>query len=369
MNRKLIISLAGFVIIIALSFVMFKMMTAKKAKEPSLVKMDAVKYVKVIAASYSDNKFRITPSGRLNSKNSAEIFSEVQGTLDLNTNRFKVGNSFRKGEILMSLDNEEFRFQLNAQKSEFLNLMAVALPDIKLEFPGAYNKWVKFTENIDINKPLPELPGYEQGKEKFFLAARKVLSQYYAIKNLEVRLSKYIIRAPFDGVVTMSMIEPGTLVRVGQKLGEIAGTGVFELEISLSPADADLISPGAQIKVLGDNKEYNGSLIRKSSTLDPATQTVKIYIQVSGSELSDGMYMLAEISGKNIPASFVLPRKALVNNSFVYVDNNGKLERRDIKVLALSENEAYISGPQIGEKVIIDALVNPVLGMKVQSYN
>lgn len=366
MKRQIIISIVGFVLIIAVGFLAFRAMTGKKQKEPAKQNFEATKYVNVQKVEYADNQFKLITNGRLNSKNSIDIFSEVQGLMKMESGNFRVGNSFRKGDILISIDDEESKLQLMTMKSDFLNLLAMAMPDIKADFPSAFSKWSDFIEKIDIHKQLPELPQYDNGKEKFFLAGRKILGQYYNIRNMEVRLNKYVIRAPFDGTVTASMVETGTLIRPGQKLGEFAGIGSFEFEIALNPIDADLVNVGSQVKITNQSDIFQGNIIRKSANIDPVTQTIKAFVQVSGSNLSDGMYLKAEISGRQIPNSILIPRRAIINNSYVYTDNNGKLGKSYIELLALSSEDAYINGIDEGTYIITDPLVNPTIGMKIE---
>ncbi|MBX3044734.1 MAG: HlyD family efflux transporter periplasmic adaptor subunit [Candidatus Kapabacteria bacterium] len=369
MKRQLIISIVGFLLIIAIGFVSFKAMTSKKGKEPAPLNIEAAKYVKIITAKFDDNQFSLETNGRLNPRNSIEIFSEVQGTMKPETAKFKVGNFFRKGDIIINIEDEESNLQLMAQKSEYLNILAMSMPDIKSDFPDAFNKWSNFIEKIDIYKPLPDLPEYNSSKEKFFLASRRILSQYFTIKNMEVRLNKYQIRAPFDGTVTQSLIETGTLVRPGQKLGEFAGGGSYELEISLNPQDAELINVGNKVKISTETGNINGSIIRKSSSMDPATQTIRYYVQLTGSNLSDGMYLKAEIEGKVIPNSIKIPRKSIINNSYIYTYENGKLGKADIDILALGSEFAYISGIADGTEIISEPLVSPTIGMKIEKVN
>lgn len=366
MKRQLIISIIGSVVILGFGFIAFKMLTSGKAKESTKQNFEASKYVKIIYTEYLDNQFKIRTNGRLNAKNSIEIFSEVQGIMQKESAKFKVGTKFRKGDILISIDDEETRLQLMTQKSDYLNLLATAMPDIKADFPQSFSKWSEFIQKIDIKKPLPDLPEYDNNKEKFFLAARKILGQYYNIKNMEVRANKYIIKAPFDGTVTSSLIESGTLIRPGQKLGEFSGSDSFELEISLNPSDADLIGVGNKVIAQTGNNSTNGVIIRKSSNIDPSTQSIKVYVQLSNQSLSDGMYLEAEIFGKQIPMSMMVPRKAIINNSFVYVNLDGILEKMQVNILALGSEYAYINGLEPGTNIISDPIVSPTIGMKIE---
>ncbi len=118
------------------------------------------------------------------------------------------------------------------------------MPDIKLEFPKEQKKWDAYLNSIEVNRPIPELPVTNTQKEKFFVTGRKVFTTYYNIKNLEARLDKYILRAPYKGIVTESNINPGGLVRSGQKLGSFSNTSIYELELSVSASEAALVNIG-----------------------------------------------------------------------------------------------------------------------------
>jgi len=366
MNRQITISIVGFVLIVSLGFYVFSAMTSKKQKESEKINFNVTKYVQVQSVEYTDNRFVLSANGRLKSNNKMEVYSEVQGIMDANSLDFKIGNSFKKGQVLIKIDDEEYKLQLITNKSEYLNLLAMAMPDIKTEFPQEFNKWNNFLENIEINKQLPELPVYDSGKEKYFIASRKILGQYYNIKNMEIKLNKYVIKAPFDGIITSSLIEPGTLIRPGQKLGEFAGIGNYELELSLNQEDASLISKGNSVIIDNNGSKLNATVLRKSSSIDPTTQTIKIFVQVSGDNLSDGMYMKANITGQVIPNSMMITRNALINNKFVYINNNGKLDKKEINLLANGSENVYINGLEEGTSVITMPLVNPSLGMQIE---
>ena len=73
----------------------------------------------------------------------------------------------------------------------------------------------------------------EDEKENYFITGRGILSGFYNVKNLEQRLSKYRLVAPFSGVLTEALVTEGTLIRSGQKLGEFIDPTVYELEVAI----------------------------------------------------------------------------------------------------------------------------------------
>jgi len=355
MNNKIKGGIIAIVIIL-LGLLLFKIFEGME-KEPARPKVfKTIKYVKT------------DTYGKLKSNSKIEVYSEVSGIVVKNNPAFKVGNSFTTGKIIIKVDDEETRLSLYSQKSDFLNLLTRMMADIKSDFPDSYRKWNKYLEDFEIESNIEELPEPNSSKEKYFLAGRNIYKLYYGIKNLEVRLSKYNIRAPFSGVVTQSMIEAGTSIRPGQKLGEFAGMNNFELELPFDENEVNFINIGSEVKVYNENntKIRYGKVIRISDHIDAATQTISVFVSVSGTGLFDGMYMRGVIKGKKIKNTFKIPRKALVNNDFIHsVGGDSLLSLERINVIYLSENEAYISGIDSIKTVVIEPLVNTPVGTKI----
>ncbi|MEZ4740635.1 MAG: hypothetical protein R2818_15055 [Flavobacteriales bacterium] len=62
------------------------------------------------------------------------------------------------------------------------------------------DKWEAYVKSVPVEGQLPVLPALSTQQERNYLAGRGVLDQYYGIRALYERLSKYVITAPFDGV-------------------------------------------------------------------------------------------------------------------------------------------------------------------------
>lgn len=220
--------------------------------------------------------------------------------------------------------------------------------------------------SFDIESNLKEFPKPSNDKEKYFLTIRKLYSQYYNIKNQEIRLSKFDIVAPFNGKVTMSSIEPGTLVRPNAKIGEFSGFGLYEVDFSIRAEDLKYIKIGTSVNVVHDENKYVGSVIRISDRIDPTTQSVNVFVQVNSSDLKDGMYVNGEVVGNKINNVYRLPREALIDNREVYIMEEGKLAKADIELVYVGKNYAYVRGIEVGKTVIVESLANIKLGTKLQ---
>ena len=191
-----------------------------------------------------------------------DLYAEVSGIAKYGAAAFKSGNSFRKGQVLIQIDDSEFRSGLISSKSQFLSSIAQVMPDIKIDFPDYFNEWQDYLNKFDIKKPISNLPKVNESKFKLFLSGRGIYTSFFKIKEAETRLSKFTIRAPFDGSLTESYINEGTLVRIGQQLGEFIQSGIFDLEASLDYETVKQLEIGKQLqfKESRSDTKYLGKL-------------------------------------------------------------------------------------------------------------
>jgi len=355
------------IVIIALGFVVMNIFTGMKKKPEAKQVVEDVKYFNTDIVRYSNHPAIIHSLGKLRAYNKIEVYSEVGGIVLDNNPKFKVGNFFKQGQVMINVDDEETRMNLYAQKSDFLSVLTRTLPDIKADFPEAYDKWNRYLENFSIEKRMADLPEVSNSKEKYFLSARNIYKLYYTIRNAEIRLDKYRIRAPFDGYVTQSLIEVGTSIRVGQKLGEFSGTNLFELELPVNSEQVKFISIGNNVEIKREDGSgyWAGKVTRISENIDISTQMQNVYVSISGKGLVDGMYLDAIIKGNNIVNTFKINRKAIFNNRFIYYVKDSVLAMKEVNIIFNDENYSYIRGIDSLTQVITDQVVNVALGTKV----
>lgn len=364
--RSLITSIIG-ILLIAGAVLVFKNISNKKQKErPAPVK--AVTSVFSQTVENQDNPIFITTSGQLVAKNRVQLFSEVQGIFENSTREFKPGVYYKKGEVLLKLNSAEHFANLQAQKSGLYNQIVAILPDLQLDFPDALPNWKAYLSEFDMNKPLAPLPDPVSEKEKLFIAGRNIQSTWYNIKNLQVRLSKYTIYAPFNGILTEADVTPGTLVRGGQKLGEFIDPNVFEMEVPVNVSLDSRLKVGKVVELhdLENTKTWKGKVVRISGKVDPNTQTTKVFIQVTGKELKEGMYLEAEIKAKDELNTFEIDRKLLMDENKVFVIADTSLQLQEITPVYFNEKTVVVQGLPNGAKILAKPVPGAYAGMAVK---
>lgn len=371
--RKISIVLALLVLVFAIIASQF---LGKKTKAKETVaknkttntKENKIREVSVRIANNTTITAPIAMTGKLIAPDKVEIFAEVQGKLLTGHTRFKEGNFFRQGALLIHIDDEEAHFNLLSQKSTLLNAITQMMPDMKLDYPEAYVRWQKYLNEFDVSKPLQKLPEPVTEKDKYYVITRTIFNQYYTIKGLETRLQKYLIYAPFSGVVSESNINPGTLVRPGQKLGEFINSRTFELEASVSLKDIDFLKLNDKVALYSEDikGKWLGSIQRISDKMDAKTQTVKVFIEVNGKQLREGMFLKGTVEANQIKNAISVPRKLLIEGSEIFTVHQGKLLQTPVKIVRYAGNNAIVQGIENNTKLLNEASAEFYQGMKVK---
>ena len=327
--------------------------------------------VKEAAISYAKNgpvPIYINAQGLVNAKQKIELYAEVQGIFKPGDKLFRTGQSYGLGETLLQIDASEFLANVKASRNNLHNQIAAILPDIRLDFPNNYQAWASFLKRIDIEKNIPALPEMDTEDIRLFISGRGILTAYYNLKNLEQRLSKFSIRAPFNGVLTEALVREGTLVRSGQKLGEFMKPGVYELLVSVPQSFSKKLRKGAIVALenLEGTKSYTGFIRNINAKVDPNTQTTAIMIETTDAQLSDGVYVSAKLQGNEMEQAISLPRALVRQDGHIYTVKDNVLQSLAVHVVHYSEDQVVVTGIPDGTAMLAKPIMGAYEGMPVK---
>ncbi|GAB5476245.1 MAG: hypothetical protein Mars2KO_43440 [Maribacter sp.] len=366
--RKIILSVLGILLIVAGFFGAKAIVASKKSFQPR-----AQKVVKTVFTEVVENgpvPIVVPANGNLVAKNRVELYSEVQGVFRKGSKLFKTGERYQKGQAIIRIDASEYAASVQSAKSNLFNELTSIMPDLRLDYPEFFSKWQTYLNGFDMTKPTPELPEMISEKEKFFISGRGILTSYYNVKNLEQRLSKYRISAPFNGVLTETLVTEGTLIRSGQKLGEFINTDVYELEVAVSKKFSDLLKVGESVSLsaLDDSKTYTGKVARINGRVDQASQTIKAFIEVRDNTLREGMYLEANLDAKQEPDAIEVDRNLLLEGDKIFVVRDTILDIIDVNPVYFSDKTVVIKEVPDGTVIMSKPLLGAYTGMAVKVY-
>jgi len=370
MKKKLIVA-AVAILILAGGFGLMRYFASLKEAPPERTPPVSANFVKVEPVKYNKIETEIVAYGRVGSSQPIDLIAEVGGRLLPGAVPVKEGQNFRRGQLLFRVFDDEVKLNLQSRKSEFLNILATILPDIKIDFPDSFQNWDQYFQQIDIEKELPQLPKPASSKEKTFLAVRNILRDYYSIKSQEENLRKYFVYAPYNGSFSSVTLEAGTIVRPGSNIARIIRTDQLELEIPVEVKDIKWLEIGKQVNIYTQNEqsEWTGRIVRIGDIVNPNTQSINVYIDINSKSedpIYDGLYLKAVIPGKSIEAGMEIPRRIIHNENEIFIVEQGELKSRQINIEKVDRDNVIFSGLEEGKVVVLEAPTNASEGMKVE---
>ena len=356
--RKIILALLGVLLIIASVYVSKLIISNKNTIRKAPPKV--IKTVYVDTVLNSTIPIIIPANGNLIAKRRLEIYSEVQGIFKPASKLFKPGEKYNKNEIFITINNTEYYSSVQSAKSNLYNSIVAIMADLRLDFPDIYPKWKAYITSFDLDKTTPKLPEMSSEKENYFITGRGIVSNYYSVKNLEERLTKYTIKAPFKGILTESLVTEGTLIRNNQKLGEYIDPSIYEMEVSLGKNYASLLKIGENVQLnnLENTEKYTGKISRINGSVNSDTQTIAVFIEIKNSSLKEGMYLEAKINAKTEPNAIEINRSLLLDENKIFIVRDNVLDIMEVTPTYFSETKVVLKN--IPDKTII--LSNPFPG-------
>jgi RND family efflux transporter MFP subunit len=296
----------------------------------------AVRTSQVITASISPK----TPVvGRVEALYRMDLITEVTGNLEMGDDEFREGMGFDAGDVILSLDDQESRLALIAQRSQFLQLLSSQLADLQMDFEERGAIWANYVNELNVNQSLPNLPETASKRERLFLANRGVISSYHSIRSAEERLSKFQVRAPFKGIVVQANVRPGALVRAGQMAGMLVGEGYYEIKTAVHARYLASIQRRDSVRFFDENGSVvaEGTVHRIAGNVDPSTQSASVFCRVvpvasQKNALRDGRFLTGEIVSEPIENAFEIPLTWMHKGNHVYEVSNGQLVEKSVEV-------------------------------------
>ena len=223
----------------------------------------------------------------------------------------------------------------------------------------------------------------------FFVFVRYSNASELIWESSEKKLNKTEITAPYTGRIQNINIDLGSTIVPGQPVGSIYTSN--EIEVTLSVKDSDLqfldipmdgrkLNPDQKSIVIikslykGEMQQWAGNLERVDGVIDPMTRMIKLianfknnFIEETKPILPIGLFVEAEINGKQLEDMFMIPNTALTpNDELLVLNQDDALEIRKIKVVTKMKNYILVKeGVKAGERVVVSKLSIITNGMLV----
>lgn len=327
-----------------------------------------------------DYQIKIKSTGTTTPITQTVLTSEVGGEVIYRSKKFSEGSSVISGEILAKIDDTDLQLQY---KNALLQLASaeVQFAVQQAEAEIAQEAWDQVGEGIpqELTTKKPQL---KQAKAALEVAKAQV-------QSAEKKLNKTEITAPYTGRIQNINIDLGSTIIPGQPVGSMYTSN--EIEVTLSVKDSDLQfldipmdgrklnSDQKSIVIIkslykGEMQEWAGNLERVDGVIDPMTRMIKLianfknnFIEETKPILPIGLFVEAEINGKQLEDIFMIPNSALTpNDELLFLNQDDALEIRKVSVLTKMKNHILVKeGMEAGERVVVSKLSIATNGMLV----
>jgi RND family efflux transporter MFP subunit len=194
-------------------------------------------------------------------------------------------------------------------------------------------------------------------------AAASVAAAQAAGRAADIAASFSTITAPFDGVVTNRLLEPGNMASPGTPVLTLETADGFRLEVQMDAARARSVDVGdtaaVELEGQGEADTLAGRVVEVARTIDPGAHAFLVKIQLpAGAAVRSGMFARARFEGEARTA-LVVPESAVVRRgqlSLVFVvDSSRHARMRSITGGArFGSSVEVLAGLQAGEAIVVD---------------
>ena len=183
------------------------------------------------------------------------------------------------------------------------------------------------------------------------------------------------VLAPTTGVLERRFIESGEHVARGAQLFTLVRTDALELAATIPARYASNVRTGQLARFVADGRTIEGRVVRVSPTIDPATRSITVYVQVANPSgtLKGGTFVSGRVVGRAIPQALVIPgaaiRQSESGSPYVYTIEGETVAQKEVQIGVVDDATGIVeitSGLEEGDRVIVGNVGTLGRGMQVR---
>jgi RND family efflux transporter MFP subunit len=327
----------------------------------------------------------VRSQGQARPRTQINLVPQVSGRITYVNPDFIEGGFFEAGETLVRIEDADYRLAVTRAEAQVAQATQ-ALAREQAESDLARSEWEELGEGEASSLTLRE-PQLAEARAQL-AAARATL------QDARLDLQRTRVSAPFTGRVRSKAADLGQFVNAGTPLGEVFSTdtvlvrlpltdfelGILGIPVAYSAGDEPGIPVTLNATLAGQAQTWMGRITRTDSAIDPQTRVLYAIAEVDdpygaaaegGAPLAVGLFVNAEIEGREVENAYILPRAALRGEDSVYVaEPGGRLSIRTVDVVTSSTERLVVSsGVSAGDMVVVSPVRGASDGMRIQSLD
>jgi len=338
--------------------------------------------VRVVTARRGNLIIRLKSQGEAVTDRKIVLKAEVAGIIKILN--VEEGKPVKKGELLMKIDDKEYRLELKRIEALRLKYLSELFLDKKFGAPEKelspsdwekinsaqreykktkrlYTKNMVSKEEYEKAKMNYEFVLIETGRKKEEIRAASLTQAEIDVEIAKMKLGRTRIRAPFSGVITDIHVCPQESVGQGDELFMLVDIHKLKVEAVVLESEINKLKLGQEVGIKFSaypDEVFEGRVKAISPIVNPEDKTCKVIIDLPNpnEEIKPGMHAEVEIAAEIHRDRLIIPHEAVLvrgGRKLAFAVDEGLAKWKYIEVGL--ENEDYVEvldGISEGEKVI-----------------
>jgi RND family efflux transporter MFP subunit len=337
--------------------------------------------VRVVVVAVESIRLDVSTHGTVAPRTETDLIPEVSGPVVVVSPNLVSGGFFLQGDVLLEIDPRDYAaavVRAGAVETRTRSELVRARKDLARR-RSLHERGAASDSQVD------DAVNAEHIADASLREARSALEQ--AERDLE----RTRVAAPFDGRVRDQHVGVGQFVNRGSAVARLYATDYVEVRLPIADRQLAFVDlplarsfenapRGPRVTLhanfAGGEYQWEGVIDRTEGEIDPRTRTITAVArvespyEVSGGRppLAVGLFVRAEIEGREVSEAILLPRSAVSARNRVWVvDASGTLRERSVDVIRAVEDQVVVRGGLVaGEKVVVSTLEAAVDGMQVE---
>ncbi len=341
--------------------------------------VSTVPVVEVVTAEPRAVAVRVNATGIVEAATTVDLVPEVTGRVAWRSDKLTPGGRFTAGELIAKIESREYELAI-AQERASVRSAELELELEKSRGKVAAQEWQLLRGKATKANPLALRTSQRETAETKLRGAKS------SLKRTQLNLKRTRLRAPFNATVISEDLDIGQRVGPAAPVAQLIGTDEFWVRVGLRVEDLrDIDVPGLSRKA-GSNVQISqrladgttlrrdGRVLRLVDALDATTRRAQLLISVpdplaavDGLPLLVGAYVEVDIEGRVVDGLVAIDPAAVQDGRAVWVVEDGRLQRREIRQRFAANGLVYVSGLEAQTDVVITPLSAPAIGMRVEA--
>jgi membrane fusion protein (multidrug efflux system) len=291
---------------------------------------------------------RLSTTGTVRANEEVEIVSEISGKIS--SIHFEEGSRVAAGQLLLKIDDSE----LVAERQRALYRVELAERD------EARQK--QLLEDGVI------------ARESYDVALGELNVLRAELQLIEAQLLKTEIRAPFDGVIGLRWVSPGSYLSSQTRIASLKDLDPVKLDFTVPEKYSALMQVGDRISftVGSSDRTFDGTIYAVEPGIEASTRSLRVRARCPNRDgaLVPGAFANVEIVLRSVADALTVPSIAVIpelGGKKVFVYEDGTARPRPVETGIRSDTEVQITSGLIeGDLVITTGLMQLQPGTEVE---